>query len=63
MAGERPTAISDMLASLSLQISQQMFAVTGLLAAHERRCLEPLQSCYSHHFAASKLSVLAALQA
>lgn len=54
---------SDMLASLSLQISQQMFAVTGLSAALEQRGLEPLQSCYSHHFPASKPSVLASLQA
>ncbi len=54
---------SDMLASLSLQISQQMHTITGLSASPEESALEPLQSCYSHHFAAGQPALLAALQA
>ncbi len=54
---------SEILASMSQQISHQMHAVTGLSEALERPGVEPLQSCYSRRFPPGKPSLLAALQA
>ena len=54
---------SEILASMSLQISHQMHAVTGLSAALELPAVQPLQSCYSQRFARGQPALLAALQA
>ena len=54
---------SEILAGMSLQISHQMHAVTGLSAPLEQPAVEPLQSCYSQRFAQGQPALLAALQA